>query len=176
MIFTETKLKGAYVIDPERIEDERGFFARMFCEQELKEHGIEFRVRQGNVSMNSARGTLRGMHYQAAPYEEAKIVRCTRGALHDVIVDMRPESPTFRQYASVVLTADNHRVLYVPKRVAHGFLTLEDNTEVSYLISEFYHPEAVRGVRHNDPAFGIKWPEPVRVIMERDRNYPDFKG
>lgn len=176
MILAETKLKGAFIVEPERLEDERGFFARTWCQREFEAHGLNTRWVQCNISFNRTRGTLRGMHYQAAPYEEAKLVRCTMGAIYDVIVDLRPESPTFKQHIAVVLTAENHKMLHVPEGFAHGFLTLEDNTEVSYQMSEFYAPGYGRGIRWNDPAFGIQWPADVQVISERDQNHPDFKN
>ena len=175
MIFTETKLKGAYVIDPERMEDERGFFARAFCEDEFRAHGLCDRFVQCNVSFNRKAGTLRGMHYQAAPHEEIKLVRCTAGAICDVILDVRPDSPTFREWVAVKLTQDNRRLLYIPTGMAHGFQALVDGTEIFYHMSETYHPESARGVRWDDPAFGIEWPSAEgRVISERDRQYPDF--
>jgi dTDP-4-dehydrorhamnose 3,5-epimerase len=176
MIFAEAKLKGAFIVEPERLEDERGFFARTWCQREFEAHGLNTRWVQCNISFNRTRGTLRGMHYQAAPYEEAKLIRCTMGAIYDVIVDLRPESPTFKQHIAVVLTAQNHKMLYVPEGFAHGFLTLEDNTEVFYQMSEFYVPGYSRGIRWNDPAFGIQWPADVQVISERDQNHPDFKN
>jgi len=174
MIFTETILKGAYIIDPQELKDERGFFARTWCRQEFEAHGLNPRVAQCNISFNDKKGTLRGMHYQAKPCEEAKLVRCTMGSMYDVIVDLRPASPSFTQHVGVVLTDENHKMFYVPEGCAHGFITLEDNTEVSYQISEFYAPDHARGCRWNDPAFGIEWPMEVRVISDRDRNYPDF--
>ena len=174
MIFVETRLKGAFVIEPERLEDERGFFARTWCQREFEAYGLNPRLVQCNISFNKEAGTLRGMHYQAAPYEEAKLVRCTQGAIHDVIIDLRPESPTFKQHTAVVLTAQNRKMLYVPEGFAHGFLTLEDHTEVFYQMSEFYAPEYARGVRWNDPVFNIQWPTAVQVISDRDRNYSDF--
>ena len=174
MIFTETSLKGAFLIEPERLEDERGFFARTWCQREFEAHGLNSRLVQCNISFNKKMGTLRGMHYQVAPYEEARLVRCTQGAIYDVIIDLRPESSTFKQYIAAVLTAQNRTMLYVPEGFAHGFLTLEDNTEVFYQMSEFYAPEYARGVRWNDPAFGIQWPAEVQVISDRDQNYPDF--
>ena len=176
MIFAETKLKGAFIVEPERLEDERGFFARTWCQREFEAHGLNTRWVQCNISFNRTRGTLRGMHYQAAPYEEAKLVRCTMGAIYDVIVDLRPESPIFKQHIAVVLTAQNHKMLYVPEGFAHGFLTLEDNTEVFYQMSESYVPGYSRGIRWNDPAFGIQWPTDVQAISERDQNHPDFKN
>jgi dTDP-4-dehydrorhamnose 3,5-epimerase len=175
MIFTKTKLADAYLIDVEPHEDERGFFARAWCEQEFAEHGLETKVVQCNVSYNRLRGTLRGMHFQAPPHEEVKLVRCTRGAIYDVIVDLRPDSPTFKQWLGVELTADNRRVLYVPKGFAHGYQTLTDDSEVFYQVSEFYTPSAEGGVRWNDPAFGIEWPEPERALLSnRDMHWPDF--
>ena len=172
MIFNETPIAGAYVIDVERREDDRGFFARTFCEDEMRAHGLNPRVVQCNVSWNRKRGTLRGMHYQAAPHEETKIVRCPRGAIWDVIADLRPESKTYRQWTAVELTGDNARALYIPHGVAHGFITLTDDAEVHYLMGEAFVPDASRGIAWNDPAFGIEWPmEPV-VISERDRGYP----
>lgn len=174
IIFTETKLKGAFVIDLEKHSDHRGFFARTYCQREFETHGLKSGFVQSSISLNKLKGTLRGMHYQAVPYEEAKLIRCTRGAICDVIVDLRPESSTFKQYFSAVLSAENGKMLYVPERFAHGFQTLEDNTEVFYQISQFYSPEHGRGVRWNDPAFGIAWPPDERIILERDQCYPDF--
>lgn len=176
MIFTETKLHGAFIIEVERREDERGFFARTFCQEEFAAHGLRPRFVQCNISFNKKKGTLRGMHYQVAPYEEAKLVRCTMGAIYDVIIDLRPDSPTFKQWVAVELTADNHRMLYIPERVAHGFQTLEDDTEVFYQMCEFYHRECARGVRWDDPAFGIEWP-PVeqRIISTKDQKWLNFE-
>jgi len=179
MVFNETSLRGAFTIDLEVHGDERGSFARSFCWREFEAHGLNPRVAQCNVSHNRARGTLRGMHYQEAPHEEAKLIRCARGTMYDVIVDLRPESPTYRQWAGFELTAAPgrpSRMVYLPAGFAHGFQTLEDDTEVFYQMSEFYAPEAQRGFRWNDPAFAIQWPEAVRVISERDRTYPDFAG
>lgn len=174
MIFTETPLPGVFVIEPERLEDSRGFFARTWCQREFLAHGLNPRLVQCSISFNQQRGTLRGIHYQIAPYEEAKLVRCTAGAIFDVIIDLRPQFSTFRQHFVINLTASNHRLIYIPEGIAHGFLTLENNTEVFYQMSEFYSPECTRGVRWNDPAFGIVWPATVAVISERDRTYPDF--
>lgn len=175
MIFRETPIPGAFVVEPERIEDERGFFARTWCEREFREHGLDPRLAQCSVSFNRRAGTLRGMHYQAAPHGEAKLVRCTMGAIYDVVVDLRPDSPAFRRWTAVELSARNRRMLYIPQGLAHGFQTLEPDTEVFYQISEFYHPESARGVRWNDPAFGIEWPEAAeRVLSDRDAGYPDF--
>jgi dTDP-4-dehydrorhamnose 3,5-epimerase len=175
MLFHATELAGAFLIEPERRADERGFFARTWCEREFAEHGLETRLVQCNVSFNKRQGTLRGMHFQGEPYEEVRLVRCTRGAVHDVIVDLRRKSSTFKQHLGVELTAENRLMFYVPKGFAHGFLTLADDTEVFYQMSEFFHPETARGVRWDDPAFGIAWPGKVNVISERDRTYPDFK-
>lgn len=174
MKFVATPLVGVYVIEVEPLADERGFFARTWCEQEFREHGLNPALAQCSISFNKRRGTVRGMHYQAEPHEETKLVRCVRGAMYDVLVDLRRDSASFMQWYGAVLNADNRRMLYVPSGVAHGFQTLEDDTEVSYQISEFFHPESARGVRWDDPAFGITWPEAVSVISERDRSYPDF--
>jgi len=174
VIFLVTALNGAFIIEPERREDTRGFFARTWCQREVAAHGLNPCVVQCNVSFNKKKGTLRGMHYQAAPCAEEKLVRCTMGAIYDVIIDIRPESPTFKQYLSIVLTAQNRRMLYVPKGFAHGFQTLEDNTEVFYQMSEFYAPEYTRGIRWNDATFGIQWPDDKRIVLERDQTYPDF--
>jgi dTDP-4-dehydrorhamnose 3,5-epimerase len=172
--YTETSLKGAYLVHPELMRDERGFFARSWCEREFRAHGLETRIAQCNLSYNRCKGTLRGMHYQSIPFEEDKLVRCTRGAIHDVIVDLRRGSVTFGKHFGVALTAENRTMLYVPKGFAHGFLTLEDDTEVFYQMSEVYTPDCARGFRWNDPAFGIVWPGEVRVISGKDRAYPDF--
>jgi len=175
MIFTETKLKGAYVIDIERLHDERGFFARSWCQKEFQTQGLTPELVQCSVSFNAKKGTLRGMHYQVKPYEEAKLIRCTMGSLYDVIVDLRQDSSTYRQYVGFVLSADNHQMLYIPEGFAHGFLTLEDNTEIFYQMSEFFAPDHARGFRWNDPAFRISWPADIQVISDRDRSLPDFK-
>lgn len=175
MIFTETKLKGSYVIEPEMQEDERGFFARTFCQEEFRARRLNPRVVPCSVSFNKKEGTLRGMHFQVAPYAEAKWVRCARGAIYNVIIDLRVDSPTFKQWVALELTADNRRMLYVAEGFVHGFQTLEDNTEVFYQTSEFYHPECARGVRWNDPTFGIQWPLETRTISPRDQGYPDFQ-
>ncbi len=176
MIFTETGLTGAFWIDLEPHRDERGFFARSWCQQEFEERGLIARMVQSNISFNKNRGTLRGLHFQIAPYEEARLVRCTRGAIYDVFLDLRPGSATLRRWLSVELTAENYRALFLPKGFAHGFQTLTDDTEVLYLMSEFYHPEAARGVRWNDPAFHIQWPLEVRILSEQDASYPDWSG
>lgn len=180
MIFTETKLKGAYIITLEPIEDNRGFFARTFCRKEFESHGLNPDFVQCNISFNKKKGTLRGMHYQATPYEEAKLVSCIKGAIYDVIIDLRSDSPSYCQWLVVELTAHsllpttNPKMLYIPEGFAHGFLTAMDNTEVFYQMSEFYMPEYARGIRWNDPAFGIHWPDNIVVISERDEQYPDF--
>lgn len=174
MIFTETPLKGAYVIDPERFADERGFFARTWCQKEFEAHGLNPSLVQCNISFNYKRGTLRGMHYQVAPHAEAKLVRCTAGSIFDVVVDLRAGSDTFKQWFAVELSSENRRMLYIPEGLAHGFLTLTDAVEVFYQMSEFYAPECTRGARWNDLAFGIRWPFEATVISEHDRNYPDF--
>ena len=176
MIFRATKLEGAFLIEPERKEDERGYFARTFCEREFAEHGLRSCFVQCNTSFNRRKGTLRGMHFQAAPHEEAKLVSCTRGAIYDVIVDLRPGSSTYHQHVAETLSADNGRMLYIPEGFAHGFQTLADDTEVFYQMSEFYDPESARGVRWNDPAFQIQWPEAERIMIARDREYPLVKG
>ena len=172
MIFRETTLKGAFVIEMEKFEDKRGFFARAWCQREVEANGLISRVTQTNISFNKKRGTLRGMHYQVAPYEQVKLVRCTAGAIYDVIIDLRPDSPTFRKWTGVELTAENYTMLYVPENVAHGFQTLEDNTEVTYQVSQFYSPESERGVRYDDPVFQVAWPLPVEVISEKDIAWP----
>jgi dTDP-4-dehydrorhamnose 3,5-epimerase len=176
MIFKETKLNGAYIIDLERHQDERGFFARTFCRKELEAHGLISDVAQANMSLSKARGTLRGMHYQKTPFEETKLVRCTRGALYDVIIDLRSDSPTYKQWIGVELTADNATMLFVPQNFAHGFITLSDDTEATYLVSQFYAPGAELGIRWNDPQFGIQWPIDVQVMSEKDANWPDFSS
>ena len=175
MTFAETPLVGAFVVEPEALEDTRGLFARTWCWREFAERGLETRIAQCSTSFNRRRGTLRGMHYQAPPVEETKLVRCTRGAIYDVIIDLRPHSPSFTGHFATVLTADNRRMLYIPAGFAHGFQTLDDATEVFYQMSEFYAPEHARGVRWDDPIFDISWPEDERTILERDRNYPDFR-
>lgn len=172
MLLTLTDLPGAAIVDLERKEDERGFFARTFCREEFAEAGLEPMVEQCNVSFNHRAGTLRGMHYQLPPAGEAKLVRCTRGAVVDIIVDMREESPTFRRHIAVELTADNRRALYVPPMFAHGYQTLVDETEVVYQVSERYTPGVERGLRYDDPALGMSWPLPVAVISDKDSSWP----
>lgn len=174
MKFTETPLRGAYVINLEPRGDDRGWFARLFCQREFQQHNLCSSIVQANNSFSKHKGTLRGMHYQLPPKAEDKIVRCLRGALLDVIVDLRPGSPTFLQHFSIELSAENRTMLFVPKGFAHGFLTLSDDTEAFYLVTEFYSPQHERGLRYNDPRLAIRWPfEPV-VISDKDRNHPDF--
>jgi dTDP-4-dehydrorhamnose 3,5-epimerase len=168
MKFTETKLKGAFIIDIEPREDSRGFFARVFCQHELADHGLKPIIAQANIAFNKSRGTLRGMHFQYPPAAETKLVRCTRGAILDIIVDLRPESPTYLDHIAVELTADSYRALYVPERFGHGYQVLEDRTETSYQVGEFYTPGAEGGLLHNDPRLGLKWPLPVGEISPRD--------
>jgi dTDP-4-dehydrorhamnose 3,5-epimerase len=175
VIFTATTLPGAFIIDAERLEDARGFFARTWCERESQARGLNPRIVQCSVSVNKRKGTLRGLHYQAPPHQEAKLVRCTRGSIFDVVVDLRPDSPTYRRHLTVLLSAENGRMVYVPEGCAHGFQTLEDDTEVAYQMSEFYAPESARGVRWDDPAFGIEWPPDDRTIVDRDRTYEPFR-
>jgi dTDP-4-dehydrorhamnose 3,5-epimerase len=175
VIFKKTGLEGAFIIEPERIEDARGFFARAWCKNEFDTHGLNSRLVQCNISFNKNRDTLRGMHYQATPHEEIKLVRCTKGAIYDAIVDLRQGSPTYLRWIGVELTEQNHKMLYAPEGFAHGYQTLSDNTEVFYHVSQFYSPESERGVRWDDPAFGIKWPETNNVVIsEKDKNWPDY--
>lgn len=176
MIFSETPLAGAFLIDVEPRPDERGFFARTFCRREFDEHGLESNLVQCSLSFNRLKGTIRGVHFQHAPSQEVKLVRCTAGALFDVIIDLRPDSPTFLRYCAVELSAENRRTLYVPKDFAHGFQTLADGTEVVYQMTEFYAPDSAAGLRWNDPLFAIPWPLPVSVISDQDAGYPDFEG
>ncbi len=173
--FKETKLKGAYIISLEPLTDERGFFARSFCQEEFEKHGLNLRIVQCDISYNKKKGTLRGMHYQEAPYEEAKLVSCVRGLMYDVIIDLRPNSPTHSQWFAEELSFENNKMIYIPKGFAHGFQTLEDDSVVYYQMSEFYHPECARGVRWDDPAFGIKWPVKPKIISDKDKNLPDAK-
>ena len=175
MIFVGTELAGACIVDLDPIEDERGFFARAWCQRELAEQGLETRIAQCNISFSSRRGTLRGMHFQREPFEEVKMIKCIAGALYDVIIDLRPDSPSYKSWVGVELSAANRRALYVPKGFAHGFQTLRDYVEVFYMVSEFYTPEAEAGVRWDDPAFGIEWPmTPPTQISDKDRGWPDF--
>jgi dTDP-4-dehydrorhamnose 3,5-epimerase len=174
MIFTELELKGAYLVEVKKIEDERGFFGRAWCANEFVEHGLNKNFVQLNTSFSKKKGTIRGMHFQADPYQEVKFIRCTRGKIWDVIIDLRPNSPTFKKWVGNELTADNYRMVYVPENFAHGFITLEDNSEVYYPVTQFYTPGAERGLRWNDPAFNIKWPVEVTVVSEKDSNHSDF--
>jgi len=177
MIFNETKLRGVYVLEPRRFEDERGFFAPAFSAQEFAAHGMASQFVETNISYSRSRGTLRGMHYQAAPHGQAKLVRCTRGRIFDVAVDLRRDSPTFRQWVGVELTAENRSMLYLPDDCGHGFQTLVDDTEVFYMVSRPYVPESGRGFRWDDPAFGIAWPGAGELlVIQRDREYPDFRA
>jgi len=175
MIFTPTKLKLAWIVDVERREDHRGFFARSFCVSEFRDHGLDVRVAQINLGYTAKKGSLRGLHYQLAPHQETKIVRCTRGAIFDVAVDLRVDSPTFKHWIGRELTAQDHRLLVVPEGCAHGYQALEDATEVEYLTSAAYAPDAARGVRHDDPSFEIEWPLPVEAISDADKTWPDFQ-
>ena len=172
MIFTETKLKGAFIIDIEPRADERGFFTRAFCQREFAEHGLNPVIAQANIGFNARRGTIRGMHFQFPPAAEAKLVRASRGAVLDIIVDLRPESPTYLQHVAVELSADNHRGIYIPERFAHGYQALEDNTEITYQAGEFYTPGAESGLRFDDPRLGLRWPLPVAVISAKDLAWP----
>jgi dTDP-4-dehydrorhamnose 3,5-epimerase len=176
MIFKETKLKGAWIIQPEQLEDERGFFSRTFCQEIFRDYGLHTDFVQSSISFNKKKGTIRGMHYQISPHEEVKLVRCTRGAVYDVIIDIRAASPTFKEWMAIELTAENRLTFYIAKGFAHGFQTLEDNTEVYYQMTEFYHPESSRGVRWDDPAFCIKWPEErTKIISLQDQSYSFFQ-
>lgn len=174
MIFTPTLLKDAFIIDIEKREDARGFFARAWCADEFAQHGLDTTLAQCSISFNHRCGTLRGMHWQAEPHGEVKVVRCTAGAIYDVIVDVRPESPTYQKWIGVELSASNRRMLYIPKGFAHGFQTLADETEVFYFISAFYAPDAARGARYNEPAFAIDWPLPISIIAAKDETWPDY--
>jgi dTDP-4-dehydrorhamnose 3,5-epimerase len=173
--FKETKISGVFEIQLDPRPDERGFFARTWCKEEFRDQGLSASLVQCSVSLSTRKGTLRGMHYQAAPFPETKVVRCTQGAIYDVVLDLRPQSVTFKDWIAVLLTAENRNMVYVPAGCAHGFLTLKDETEVFYQMSEFYNPESARGVRWDDAAFQIAWPEKVEVISDRDRTYPNFE-
>ncbi|MHC4644436.1 MAG: dTDP-4-dehydrorhamnose 3,5-epimerase [Planctomycetota bacterium] len=175
MIFTETKLRGAFIIEMEPIRDTRGYFARAWCKKEFEEHGLKSSLVQANITFSREKGTLRGMHYQAAPYQEAKVVRCIKGAIFDVIIDLRPDSPTYREWISAELTENNCKMFYVPEDFAHGYQTLEQKTEVFYQVSQCYRPESEAGIRWNDPQFGIRWPLAENLIIsEKDKKWPDF--
>jgi dTDP-4-dehydrorhamnose 3,5-epimerase len=176
MKFVETGLSGAYIIEPDLIEDERGFFARVFCRHEFEEHGLNLGLVQCNISYNKVSGTLRGMHYQEQPHSEVKLVRCTTGAIFDVIIDLRRESPTFMMWFAAELSQRNRHMLYVPEGFAHGYQTMESCTEVFYQVSEFYNRASERGVRWNDPAFAIEWPLPVTILSKKDEAHPDWEG
>lgn len=176
MQFTQTNLTGVYVIKIKKLEDDRGYFGRSWCQAEFQEHGLNPSMVQMNTGFSHHRGTVRGMHYQLAPHAEAKFVRCTRGAIYDVVVDLRKASPTFGQWHGVELTADNGLMLYAPEGFAHGYQTLQNATEMYYMTSALYAPASARGVRHDDPAFGIRWPLPVSVISAADREWPAFRG
>jgi len=175
MKFTETPIKGAYIIEVNRIGDDRGYFGRLWCQKEYEEHGLVANICQSNIGVSKSAGTLRGLHYQTAPHQEVKIVRCSRGAMFDVILDLRPDSPTFKQWFGLELTEDNASMLYVPEGCATGYQTLKDDTEIYYHATEFYHPESARGVRYDDPAFNIQWPGKITTISENDTSWPDFK-
>jgi dTDP-4-dehydrorhamnose 3,5-epimerase len=175
VIFTETEIKGLFVIEPERHSDHRGFFARTFCAAEFQARQLDPAVAQCSISYNGKKGTLRGMHYQAPPHAEVKLVRCTQGAIFDVAIDLRRDSKSFARHFAVVLNAENRKMLYIPTGFAHGFQTLTDNTEIFYQMSAPYAPESARGIRWDDPSFAIEWPPDERTIIERDRSYPDFQ-
>jgi dTDP-4-dehydrorhamnose 3,5-epimerase len=174
MIFHETPLAGAYVIEPKRITDDRGFFARLWCKNELKEHGLNTTIAQTNIGVSTKKGTLRGLHFQVAPHAEVKIVRCPRGAIYDMIVDLRPTSATFKKWFGVELTESNNKAIYVPEGFAQGYITLEDDTEIYYHTTECFAPGSASGVRYNDPAFGITWPLDPQVISKQDADWPDY--
>jgi dTDP-4-dehydrorhamnose 3,5-epimerase len=174
MIFTELELKGAFLIEVKKIQDDRGFFGRAWCQKEFEEHGLNGNVKQINTSLTLKKGTIRGMHYQVDPYQETKFIRCTRGRIYDVIIDLRPDSPTFMKWVGNELSADNYKMVYVPGNFAHGFVALEDQSEVYYPVTEFYTPGAERGIRFNDRAFNIQWPIPIEVVSEKDASHPDF--
>ncbi len=175
MIFTKTNLEDAFVIDIEKKEDDRGFFARTFCANEFSENNLDSKFVQANTSFNYKKGTLRGMHFQKPPYEEDKLVRCTKGSIFDVMIDLRKESPTYKKWFGVELTEENRKSLFVPKGFAHGYMTLEDNTEVTYLVTQFYTPEADSGIKFNDPAFNIEWPMTPVIVSEKDANHPAYE-
>ncbi|MCX6006126.1 MAG: dTDP-4-dehydrorhamnose 3,5-epimerase [Chloroflexi bacterium] len=174
MIFKEIELKGAYIIELEPLKDERGYFARTYCQNEFRQNGLELTIMQCDVSYNRKKGTLRGLHYQSAPHEEVKLVSCTRGSMYDVIVDIREQSPTYCRWLAVELTEQNRKMLYIPKGFAHGFQTLADDTAVYYQMSEYYHPGLARGIRWNDSALGINWPVKISIMAAKDRQFPDF--
>jgi dTDP-4-dehydrorhamnose 3,5-epimerase len=175
MRFGKTELSGVFLVEVDFLVDERGFFARTWCRKDFQAQGLEANLVQCSISYNARRGTLRGLHFQAAPFEETKLVRCTQGAIYDVVLDLRAGSPSYLRWIAATLTAENRNMIYVPKGCAHGFLTLQDNTEVFYQMSQVYDAASARGVRWDDPAFDIDWPDKVEVISERDRTYPDYK-
>ena len=174
MTFEEIELKGAFVVGLKKIEDNRGFFARAWCQKEFADAGLNPNLVQINLAVSQKAGTLRGMHFQEAPHAEAKLIRCTRGRIFDVMIDLRPESPTHRKWFGLELSAENHRMLYIPEGFAHGYLTLTDDAEMLYQTSQFFASTSARGVRYDDPAFAIAWPRPVSVISDADRNWPDY--
>ncbi|MCW9706755.1 dTDP-4-dehydrorhamnose 3,5-epimerase [Fodinibius salsisoli] len=176
MIFKKTDLEDAYIIELERLGDSRGFFARAFCENEFANHGIDFSIVQANTSYSAKKHTLRGMHYQDKPYQEAKLIKCTKGAIFDVIIDMRMDSPTFKQWEGIELSEQNRKMLYVPEGFAHGFMTLEDETEVYYPVTQSYTPGAEKGIRWDDPAFNIQWPAPAEIVSEKDESWPFYEN
>ena len=175
MIFNKTKLEGAYIIEIEKHGDERGFFSRSWCNRELEDHGLNSKMVQANIGFSLKKGTLRGLHFQMAPYQEVKVVRCTMGAIFDVIVDLRPDSPTYKQWVSVELNSENRKMIYVPEGFAQGYVTLTDNSEMCYNTSQFYAPDFARGVRYDDPSFSIKLPIDVTVISKADKSWPDYE-
>ncbi len=174
MKFTTLDLEGAFVIEVDKIEDQRGFFGRLWCEKEFKSYNLETKIVQSNVSLSKKKGTLRGMHIQKGEYAETKFVRCTKGSVFDVIIDLRPESPTFKKWYGIELTADNYKMIYVPEGFAHGFLTLENNSEVYYMVTQFYSPKHEIGIRYDDPEIAVKWPSEIKEISIKDKNHPDF--
>jgi len=176
MIFTEAPISGVYIIEPEKISDHRGFFARIWCREELRKMGLKDDLAQSNVGFSYQKGTLRGLHFQKAPHAEVKIVRCSKGAIFDVVVDLRPESPGYKNWFGLELNDENHKMIYVPEGCAQGYITLVDNTEMYYHTSEFYHPESATGVRFDDPEFGIEWPVEITDMSRQDREWPDYSG
>lgn len=174
MLFTETPIKGAYILEIKKIDDDRGFFGRSWCRKEMEEHGLNGNLCQANTSFSKLKGTIRGMHYQVSPYEETKLIRCTRGAIYDVIIDLRATSETYLKWFGAELTQDNYRMMYVPEGFAHGFITLADNSEVYYNVTQFYIPGAETGIRYNDPLININWPVTPAVISEKDRSHADY--
>ncbi len=174
MIFTETKLKGSFILEIKKLEDERGFFGRSWCANEMNAHGLKSDIKQVNTSFSLKKGTIRGMHYQNDPFQETKLVRCTKGSIYDVIIDLRKNSPTYKHWIGVELTQDNFKMLYVPEDFAHGFITLEDKCEVSYLVTQFYTPGAESGIRWDDPKFAIEWPISPAVVSAKDKSHPNY--